>query len=150
MSFQSRLCFVKGHWSDEMILSITASISTTTGSIMTQSHNTHSIPKVITAVPSSSWLCAALGHCFQQLRSCLKTPQVCCPRFPSVEEQRRGAALLLRGTRQVVLLSPKTTFTHWSDQYFKYPLSHNLLNRYKISRNPGDTVTEEYPGAGDT
>lgn len=32
---------------------------------------------------------------------------------------------------------------------FKYPLSHNLLNSYKISRNPGDTVTKEQPAAGE-
>lgn len=52
-------------------------------------------------------------------------------------------------TGQVVLWAPKTTFTPWSDQYFKSPLSHNLLKSYKISRTPADAVTEEYPGVGD-
>ena len=63
-----------------MILSITAALSTTIGSITTQSHNTHFSPKVVKAVPSFSSLCAALGHCFQQLWSCLKTPQAYYPR----------------------------------------------------------------------
>lgn len=32
---------------------------------------------------------------------------------------------------------------------FKYPLSHNLLNSQKISRNPEDTATKKQPAAGE-
>jgi len=78
-----------------MILSLTASLSTTIGSTTTQSHNTHFNPEVIRAVPSLSWPCAALGHCcWPESMACQLSP---------VQPVGRGAALLLAGTEQVVL-----------------------------------------------
>lgn len=52
-SFQSGLRFIKGHWSEDIILPITASLSTAAGSIMTHSHNTHSSPRVTILSPRS-------------------------------------------------------------------------------------------------